>query len=158
MALLSLWTSNPDAVTSLSIEQIETNPFNPRTNFEADALTELCDSIKEHGIIQPHGKLLINSKFRDRLGTPANIDLFQCEIEGVCSVSYAERNFDHFDYLAKGVENPQLEFLHQQYAQCYRKKDCGDAGKEATCARKHKHYDPREQNRKLKCRVRALRH
>lgn len=41
------------SISSLSIEQIETNPFNPRTNFEADALTELCDSIKEHGIIQP---------------------------------------------------------------------------------------------------------
>jgi len=37
----------------LSIEQIKPNPFNPRTNFEADALAELFDSIKEHGIIQP---------------------------------------------------------------------------------------------------------
>jgi len=41
------------SISSLSIEQIETNPFNPRTNFEKDALAELCDSIKEHGIIQP---------------------------------------------------------------------------------------------------------
>jgi len=41
------------SISSLSIDQIEANPFNPRTNFEADALTELCDSIKEHGIIQP---------------------------------------------------------------------------------------------------------
>lgn len=37
----------------IPIDQIEANPFNPRTNFEADALNELTSSIKEHGIIQP---------------------------------------------------------------------------------------------------------
>src|SRR5688572_16358088 len=41
------------SISSLSISQIEANPFNPRTNFEAEALNELRDSIKEHGIIQP---------------------------------------------------------------------------------------------------------
>jgi ParB family chromosome partitioning protein len=37
----------------LSIESIEANPFNPRTNFEKDALEELSQSIAIHGIIQP---------------------------------------------------------------------------------------------------------
>jgi ParB family transcriptional regulator, chromosome partitioning protein len=41
------------SISSLAIDQIEANPFNPRTNFEEAALTELSDSIKEHGIIQP---------------------------------------------------------------------------------------------------------
>lgn len=41
------------AVANIEIANIETNPFQPRTNFEEDALNELASSIKEHGIIQP---------------------------------------------------------------------------------------------------------
>jgi ParB family chromosome partitioning protein len=41
------------AVANIEISNIETNPFQPRTNFEQDALNELAASIKEHGIIQP---------------------------------------------------------------------------------------------------------
>ena len=41
------------AVSSLSISEIEANPFQPRTQFEKEALVELSDSIKELGIIQP---------------------------------------------------------------------------------------------------------
>ena len=48
--------TNADVVGSIAmlpIENIEANPFNPRTNFEKEALEELRDSIAEHGIIQP---------------------------------------------------------------------------------------------------------
>ena len=41
------------AVANISISAIETNPFQPRTQFEKDALIELSNSIKELGIIQP---------------------------------------------------------------------------------------------------------
>lgn len=41
------------AVSSIKIAEIEANPFQPRTQFEKDALIELSDSIKELGIIQP---------------------------------------------------------------------------------------------------------
>ena len=41
------------AVADIEISKIETNPFQPRTHFEEDALNELASSIKEHGIIQP---------------------------------------------------------------------------------------------------------
>lgn len=41
------------AVSSILIENIETNPFQPRTQFEKEALMELSNSIKELGIIQP---------------------------------------------------------------------------------------------------------
>jgi ParB family chromosome partitioning protein len=40
-------------INEILIENIEANPFQPRTHFDADALKELADSIKEHGIIQP---------------------------------------------------------------------------------------------------------
>lgn len=41
------------AVASIEIEKIEANPFQPRNEFEELALQELCDSIKQQGIIQP---------------------------------------------------------------------------------------------------------
>lgn len=49
-------TSESGVVGSISmipISQIEANPFNPRTNFEKEALAELSQSIAVHGIIQP---------------------------------------------------------------------------------------------------------
>jgi ParB family chromosome partitioning protein len=42
-----------NSVSMLPIDSIEANPFNPRTNFEKDALNELSQSIAVHGIIQP---------------------------------------------------------------------------------------------------------
>ncbi|MCS6974192.1 MAG: ParB/RepB/Spo0J family partition protein [Cyclobacteriaceae bacterium] len=40
-------------VLEIPVEQIEVNPFQPRTHFDETALQELAESIKVHGIIQP---------------------------------------------------------------------------------------------------------
>jgi len=40
-------------ITEIPIDQIEVNPFQPRTHFDQDALLELAESIRVHGIIQP---------------------------------------------------------------------------------------------------------
>jgi len=42
-----------NSVSVIKISSIEANPFQPRTNFEENALQELSASIKQHGIIQP---------------------------------------------------------------------------------------------------------
>lgn len=41
------------AIAEISINNIESNPFQPRDKFEEEALRELSDSIAEQGIIQP---------------------------------------------------------------------------------------------------------
>ncbi len=41
------------SISSIDINKIEANPFNPRTHFEEETLKELATSISEHGIIQP---------------------------------------------------------------------------------------------------------
>jgi ParB family chromosome partitioning protein len=41
------------SVAEVPINQIEANPFQPRTEFEKQALEELSESIRLHGIIQP---------------------------------------------------------------------------------------------------------
>src|ERR1700704_2357848 len=40
-------------MNEISILEIEVNPYQPRQYFDKDAMNELVDSIKVHGIIQP---------------------------------------------------------------------------------------------------------
>jgi ParB family chromosome partitioning protein len=40
-------------VAEIPLTQIEVNPFQPRVNFDQDALRELSESIRVHGLIQP---------------------------------------------------------------------------------------------------------
>lgn len=42
-----------EGINEIPLAQIETNPFQPRQHFDPEALQELADSIKVHGIIQP---------------------------------------------------------------------------------------------------------
>jgi len=41
------------SIDEIDINQIESNPFQPRTDFDEESLNELATSIKEIGIIQP---------------------------------------------------------------------------------------------------------
>src|SRR6188768_3154465 len=47
-------SASPESgMTEISIDEIEVNPFQPRTHFDQEALLELAESIQVHGIIQP---------------------------------------------------------------------------------------------------------
>ena len=46
-------SSITSGIAEIPIGEIEVNPFQPRTHFDQDALQELSESIKVHGIIQP---------------------------------------------------------------------------------------------------------
>jgi len=45
--------SSTSSISEILLENIEVNPFQPRTHFDEEALNELKDSIKTQGIIQP---------------------------------------------------------------------------------------------------------
>lgn len=44
---------NPAAVNEIELEKIVPNPYQPRQYFDEEALSELCESIRTLGIIQP---------------------------------------------------------------------------------------------------------
>lgn len=46
-------TNQAGVVLYLPLNQIEVNPFQPRTTFEEESLKELADSVRIHGVIQP---------------------------------------------------------------------------------------------------------
>lgn len=76
------------SISNISVEDIETNPFQPRTKFEKEALLELAESIKEFGIIQPltvrklgYGKYqLISGERRYRASQIAGLKEVPCYI------------------------------------------------------------------------------
>lgn len=55
-------TQKNDGVLEIDLSQIDPNPNQPRKNFDENALNELSNSIKVHGIIQP----LVVNKNADR--------------------------------------------------------------------------------------------
>lgn len=44
---------NEDAIEKIPLQKLVVNPFQPRKKFDDEAIEELSQSIKEHGIIQP---------------------------------------------------------------------------------------------------------
>jgi ParB family chromosome partitioning protein len=49
----SLLLSSEDRIEKIPVDQLEANPHQPRKHFDEAALSELADSIKRHGVIQP---------------------------------------------------------------------------------------------------------
>ena len=45
--------SSKEEVVELPLEELRVNPYQPRKTFDQEALNELAESIKEHGVIQP---------------------------------------------------------------------------------------------------------
>ncbi|WP_456462267.1 ParB/RepB/Spo0J family partition protein [Reichenbachiella sp.] len=46
-------SASAGSISDINLDQIEVNPFQPRTDFDQEALQELSESIKIQGIIQP---------------------------------------------------------------------------------------------------------
>lgn len=45
--------TNGEEIVQIPVEKLSPNPHQPRQDFDEEALKELADSIKEHGVIQP---------------------------------------------------------------------------------------------------------
>lgn len=45
--------ASKDEIIELPLQELRSNPYQPRKNFDEQALKELAESIKEHGVFQP---------------------------------------------------------------------------------------------------------
>lgn len=52
-AAKAVQTPDPAAINEIPIDRISANPYQPRSNFDEQALAELTESIRQLGIIQP---------------------------------------------------------------------------------------------------------
>ena len=46
-------TTPKDQIINLNLDELRSNPYQPRKNFDEESLNELASSIKEHGVFQP---------------------------------------------------------------------------------------------------------
>lgn len=46
-------SSTKEEIVEIDIDELRANPYQPRKNFDEEALKELSESIKEHGVFQP---------------------------------------------------------------------------------------------------------
>ena len=99
-------------VEELSVDSITPNPFQPRKHFDEEALKELSDSVKKHGLLQPivviekeDGYLLIAGERRLRAHKLAKIATIQAII--------ADADIDEFRMRELAlIENIQRENLN----------------------------------------------
>lgn len=88
--------------SEIHVDLIERNPFQPRQEFEAEALNELADSIRQHGVLQPllvravgDGYQLIAGERRLIAAKKAGLEQIPCRVlalddQQVCEVALEE--------------------------------------------------------------------
>lgn len=88
--------------SEVHVDLIDRNPFQPRQEFEAEALNELADSIRQHGVLQPllvrqvgDGYQLIAGERRLIAARKAGLEIVPCRVlslddQQVCEVALEE--------------------------------------------------------------------
>ncbi len=99
------------SINEISIDEIETNPFQPRQHFDQDALKELSESIKVHGIIQP---ITVRRLNRNQYQLISGERRFQAsKLAGLTSLPAYIRSADDQQMLEMAlIENIQRENLN----------------------------------------------
>jgi ParB family transcriptional regulator, chromosome partitioning protein len=89
-ALLSSTEAPPGAVSEVAVTAIRPNPYQPRRDFEPQALEELAASIRVHGLLQPlvvtpedGGYLLVAGERRWRAAQLAGLERIQVVVRDV---------------------------------------------------------------------------
>ncbi len=100
-----------EIVTSVDISLIEPNKEQPRREFNSQAINELADSIKKHGVIQPiivrrvnNGYELVTGERRWRASKEAGLKKVPCIIKDIEQIKSTEMAL---------IENIQREDLNQ---------------------------------------------
>lgn len=100
-----------ELVKEIEVSKIDLNPFQPRTNFNEDALSELAESIKKIGIIQP---ITVRAVDDDRFQLIAGERRLRAsKIAGLTTIPAYIRTADDQGLLEMGlIENIQREDLN----------------------------------------------
>jgi len=104
-------TTPYENLNEISLDEIETNPFQPRQHFDQEALKELAESIKVHGIIQP---ITVRKLARNQYQVISGERRFQAsKLAGLKSVPAYIRTADDQQMLEMAlIENIQRENLN----------------------------------------------
>ncbi|MGP3778265.1 ParB/RepB/Spo0J family partition protein [Halanaerobium saccharolyticum] len=98
-------------VEEVFVDQIEANPFQPRSTFDEDALNELANSIREKGVIQP---ITVRKIKAEKYQIVAGERRWRAsKLVGLNKIPAVIRNFDDQEMLEIAlIENIQREDLN----------------------------------------------
>ncbi len=97
-------------VVEVNINKISPNPNQPRKNFDQEALQELANSIKVHGVIQP---LVVNKKGDGYMIIAGERRWRACRLAGVTSIPVIVKNYTEKQIKEIAlIENLQREDLN----------------------------------------------
>lgn len=116
----SLDVNDDDHVQEVNIKEIRPNPYQPRKQFEENALEELKASIKEYGILQP---LVIRKSVKGYQLVAGERRLRAAQLAGLKRVPVVVRDFTDEQVMEIAlIENLQRENLNpMEIAQAYQK-------------------------------------
>lgn len=99
------------AMDEILLDQIETNPYQPRTHFDQEALEELAESIKIQGIIQPITVRKLSSDQYQLISGERRLQA--CKLAGLSKVPAYVRTANDQQMLEMAlIENIQRENLN----------------------------------------------
>lgn len=103
-------TSKQGGVTKISLNEVYPNPNQPRKTFDQESLTELADSIRVHGLIQP----IIVNKMDDGYLIIAGERRFRaCKLAGLTEIDAIVKNYSDRQIAEISIiENLQREDLN----------------------------------------------
>ena len=109
----AIFQSNPKAdepVTTVAVQELRPNPYQPRLVFDEEKLAELTQSIQEHGIIQP---LIVRAAVRGYEIVAGERRWRAAKLAGLTEVPIVVRNFtdSQMNEIAL-IENLQREDLN----------------------------------------------
>ncbi|MEF3305303.1 ParB/RepB/Spo0J family partition protein [Paenibacillus sp. GYB003] len=106
----SLHVSEEDKVVEIPLKDLRPNPYQPRKTFHEDSISELAQSIKEHGVIQPIIVRSVLRGFEIIAGERRFRASQQCGLEKIPAVI---RNFSDQQVMEIAlIENVQREDLN----------------------------------------------
>ncbi len=126
----SLLLDDADKIQKIDVTKIQPNKQQPRTHFDEEALSQLADSIKQYGVLQP---LVVTSLSKGSYGIIAGERRWRAaQLAGLAKVPVIVRSSKELEQLEIAlVENVQrvdlspleqavsIERLHQQFSMSY---------------------------------------
>ncbi|MGM0409394.1 MAG: nucleoid occlusion protein [Bacillota bacterium] len=108
---------NNEEVEKIDIEKIDSNPYQPRDNFDQSSLDDLAESIKNFGIIQP---LTIRTKGDKYELIAGERRLKAAKLIGLNEVPVLIKDFDNQETaeiaLVENLQRKDLDFLEEAHA------------------------------------------
>ncbi len=109
-----------DTVNEVNISELRPNPYQPRKNFDEESLSELTESIRQHGIVQP---LIVRKSIRGYEIVAGERRFRAAKLAGFNTVPVVVRELDDDQMMEIAlIENLQREDLNpMEIAHAYQK-------------------------------------